>query len=201
MLLLRRLIHIPIKRYSTTISTTAPNAAATDIKTQAPVVKEKWKVRLVKYWKNLYRDYFEVASDIVKDARDRPLRAIFLLWGSSFLFVSAQLNPNDQHFHQAIRSATNDLILVSEKLQNRKAANHLRLIENAINAGVLRRLNLGIMSVMWLDDYGHECTLYKCTCKYLKPQWRNFHQRVVDVGFWNKWWILDEAMIDYDVNY
>lgn len=164
-------------------------------------VKQTFKGRLVKYWTNLYTDYTEVAKDVIKEARDRPLRAVGILWSLGFIYITASINPDEKHYIEKMRQYNNDLILVSEKLQNPESAGHLKSIENSINSGVLRRLNLGVCSIMWLDDYDRDCKLYKCTCKYLRPHFSTFYNRIIDVGFCNKWFVLDKKMIDYDINY
>lgn len=89
---------------------------------------------------------------------------------------------------------------VAEQLRNPEAAQHLQHLFKCQNANILRRLNIGFMSFIWVDNYDPECKLYKAQCTYLKPKWSNFNERIVDVGCLNTWWGLRRNMIDYDIN-
>lgn len=53
---------------------------------------------------------------------------------------------------------------------------------------------------MWIDNYDKDCFLYKTVCPYLKPRYLTFHERIIDVGALDKWWVLETKMKDYDVN-
>ena len=35
---------------------------------------------------------------------------------------------------------------------------------------------------------------------FLSPRWVEYVDRVVDVGFMGRWWRMEEAMLEYDVN-
>ena len=57
--------------------------------------------------------------------------------------------------------------------QNRNPASQ-RLIDyvsRAYNTGLVLRLNLGVCSLMWVDDYDEGLGLYAAQCEYLKPSW------------------------------
>ena len=55
---------------------------------------------------------------------------------------------------------------------------------------------------MWSDNYAPECGLYKSQCEYLKPSYFAWldSDRLVDIGFLDKWWLAHKAMTDYDIN-
>lgn len=90
--------------------------------------------------------------------------------------------------------------MVGEPIRNPITTKHLKSIEQCYNEGIIRRLSLGIVSFIWLDNYEKECANYKATCSYLKPEYLGFHHRIVDVGFIDKWWILEDKMKEFDVN-
>ena len=66
--------------------------------------------------------------------------------------------------------------------------------------GVVKRLNLLLFSVIWIDEFNDDIQAYKANCKYLKPSILSVPQRVVDIGFLNVWWSLKRIMVDYDIN-
>lgn len=89
---------------------------------------------------------------------------------------------------------------VGEAIRNPMSVQYVQWLGQCYNEGIVRRMNLGIVSLIWLDDYDEMCSLYKAVCPYLKTRYLTFYQRVVDIGFLDKWWILDNKMEDYDVN-
>lgn len=157
---------------------------------------EKW----AGYWKNLYIDYRDVALDAGKQIKTRPYRSGFLGITGSFLYYCARHNPTEKDFIEELRKFNSDLILVDESCHKPEAAEYLKFLERAHNQGLIRTLNLGALSLMWLHDYDAALGVYKATCLYTKPDYLHFRERIVDVGFLDRWWKLDKKMIDYDVN-
>lgn len=55
---------------------------------------ENW----IRFWKNVFIDYREVASDVGKDIKQKPIKAFFMFSGFSFLSYCATHNPNENNF-------------------------------------------------------------------------------------------------------
>lgn len=89
---------------------------------------------------------------------------------------------------------------MGESVRNPVAVKHIKFLEKCYNENVVRYMNLGILSFIWVDDYDNTCANYRATCSYLRPRYMTFYQRIIDVGFLNRWWISEEKMRDYDVN-
>lgn len=89
---------------------------------------------------------------------------------------------------------------VGEPIRNPVSVQHIKWLEQCYNEGLIRRLNLGILSLIWLDNYDRDCYIYKAVCPYLKPRYVTFYERIVDVGFLERWWLLERKMKDYDIN-
>ncbi|KAG8236130.1 hypothetical protein J437_LFUL001611 [Ladona fulva] len=157
---------------------------------------EKWH----KYWKNLILDYKEVGVDTVKSVKERPLKAATYISGLGVILYLVKNNPDEHNFQSAFISCLNDISVVGETIRNPSSQEHLDFLQRCYNANVLRRLNIGIMSFIWVDNYDSVCKLYKAQCTYLQPKYSTFHERIVDVGFLNTWWGLRKYMEDYDVN-
>lgn len=158
---------------------------------------EKW----LKYWKTVYTDYREVALEVKKDIKQKPLKALIL--GTTFtgLYFSAKHNPDGVSFRDAYLKAANEILLVHPSCQRKEAVEHLKNIEIYYNNHTIRRLNCGVASIMWIDDFSDECSTFEAQCSYLKLQYSKFTSRILDVGFLDNWWILSNKMIDYDINY
>uniref|UniRef100_A0A182PH27 Mitochondrial import inner membrane translocase subunit Tim29 n=1 Tax=Anopheles epiroticus TaxID=199890 RepID=A0A182PH27_9DIPT len=159
-------------------------------------ILEKWAM----YWKNLVIDYKEMVIDTGRTMRNRPVRSgvyVSLLAGS--LYAGAH-NPSETDFYDQFRRAYNQLSLVHQTCQNPIASQHLTFLERCHNEGILRRLSLGVVSFLWLDNYDKGLAIYKAVCPYLQPRYLTFHERIIDVGFNGKFWVLERKMIDYDIN-
>lgn len=159
-------------------------------------VVEKW----LAYWKGLVRDYRDVFLDVGKQAKERPIRAsICGALGASVVY-SFKHNPNEADFIDQLRTYNTKMVLVAAECHNPATSEHLIFMERCYNEGIIRRLSIGILSVLWLDNYDRAMSLYKATCSHTKPDLFTWHNRIIDVGFLDKWWKIDEKMTDYDIN-
>lgn len=159
-------------------------------------IVEKWSL----YWKELYTDYYEVARETVTNARNNPRKAVIYFICFGFVVYLNKSNPAETSFRDALLTASNDIMLVGKEVRNPISDNHLTFVESCYNAGLVRNFSFGIFSVMWIDDYDSAVGLYKANCTYLQPQYLTLYQRVIDVGFLNKWWFIENKMKDYDIN-
>ena len=112
----------------------------------------------------------------------------------------AKHNPDEACFRQDVLNSCSDIILTGEPIRNPKSTAHIQLLNDCYTEGIIRRLNLGVISFIWLDNYKEGLALYKAVCPYLKPRYLTFYERIIDVGFLDTWWILKDKMRDYDVN-
>lgn len=159
-------------------------------------VVEKW----LGYWKGVTNDYRDVVLDVGKQMKERPIKAaIYCTLGASAIY-SFKHNPSERDFIEQLRVYNNKMILVDPVCHNAVSSQYLTFLERCYNEGIVRRLNIGICSVLWLDNYDHAISLYKATCSYTKPELLTWHQRIIDVGFLDKWWKVNDKMTDYDIN-
>lgn len=159
-------------------------------------IVEKWG----SYWKALFRDYRDVTIDIFKFARDKPIRASAIGGVAASLVYCSKRNPDDTAFMNQLRLHNATLVLVSDECRSPVSSQYVTFLERCHNEGILRRLNIGVASVLWLDNFDRAVCLYKATCKHTKYDLLTWHDRVIDIGFLDKWWKLEKAMEDYDIN-
>ncbi|XP_013414491.1 mitochondrial import inner membrane translocase subunit Tim29 [Lingula anatina] len=152
------------------------------------------------YIKLVYTDYTNVAKQTVKDAADHPFRATWYTTLIGGLLYSWHTNPDERSFRIKLIQNTNDLLAVSHLVRNPNSDRHMQMLAQAVNHDELRRLNLGICSVMYLKDYGSDVDLYAAHCKSVSWRWWQFKDQIVDVGMWNYWFRLTSMMSEYDVN-
>ncbi|XP_072026285.1 mitochondrial import inner membrane translocase subunit Tim29-like [Amphiura filiformis] len=146
-------------------------------------------------------DYKNAVKDIFIDAKNYPLRATVYITTLTCATYAWSKNPDENNFDKSLLDASNDLVLLSDAVRNPDSEAFIRRVTVLRNEGVLRRMNLLVGSVMWWDNYDKDVAMYDAQCDHLKVKWRNFQERILDVGFHGRWWYLNKAMEDYDINY
>lgn len=167
-------------------------------------IPEKYKgtlaEKLLLYWKGLILDYRDVIIDVGKHIKEKPMRSsIYAGLGATTVYCFKH-NPSEMDFIEQLRLHNANLILVDKSCHNPISSEQSIFLERCYNQKIVRRLTIGVCSFLWIDDYDRALGLYKATCKYTKPDYSSWYQRVVDIGFLDKWWKIDERMHDYDVN-
>ncbi|XP_028942948.1 mitochondrial import inner membrane translocase subunit Tim29, partial [Antrostomus carolinensis] len=64
----------------------------------------------------------------------------------------------------------------------------------------LRYRNLLLVAVVYETPHAGDAALYRARCPHIGPRWWDFPGRLLDVGFWGRWWVLETRLRDYDVN-
>lgn len=159
-------------------------------------VVEKW----ADYWKNLLHDYAEVIKDTAISIKQQPLKSTALATVFGMATYCVKNNPDEISYRDAVISYSEEMMFVGPSVRNPIALQYLKDIENNYNEGTIRRLSFGIFSVIWKDDFNECLGIYKAQCNYIGLPFYKFHERIVDIGFLNKWFVLDKCMEDFDVN-
>ena len=61
-------------------------------------------------------------------------------------------------------------------------------------------MSLGLCSLVYEVPFDAQASLYQARCWYLQPCGTNFSDRILDVGFVGRWWVLGARMRDCDIN-
>ena len=64
--------------------------------------------------------------------------------------------------------------------------------------GVLAHRSFIIFSIIYRMHVNSELREFGAT--YLRPRWVEYLDRIVDVGWLGRWYYMEEAMVDYDIN-
>lgn len=171
-----------------------------------PKMPEKLKggriERVVNFWKNLVIDYKEACQDIGKAAKAKPLKAgVYGSLGLMALYANKH-NPNERSFYEHQIIVNQDLTMVPQASRNPTTYEWQADVTRAMNAGLLRSWNFGLFTIMWRADYAPEVGHVKAKCKYLEPGYLDVftQNRIVDIGFCDRWLMASRAMKEYDVN-
>ena len=152
------------------------------------------------YLKMVKEDYSEALKEVTDGARARPVKASIYASILGFCLYANHLNPDELSFKENYISNCQELSQVGDPIRNPASQRLIDYVSRAYNAGLVRRLNLGVCSLMWVDDYDEGLGLYAAQCDYLKPSWADMRHRVVDVGFLGRWWISEKKMEQFDIN-
>lgn len=170
---------------------------------QLPELPEKYKGTIIekwqKYWKQLGIDYKEVFLDVGRDIKAKPKKAAIIGATLTGIYYSCKTNPDLSDFYEQLYSYSNDMGMVHESCHSKKSSEYISFINKCSNEGVLRRLTIGVVSFLWIDNYNKDLGIYKAVCGHLKPEYLTFRERIIDVGFNNVWWNLREQLKDFDI--
>ncbi|KAJ8345829.1 hypothetical protein SKAU_G00300220 [Synaphobranchus kaupii] len=156
--------------------------------------------RVAGWCRGLLGDYKEACREVVVGSWERPFKAsvyLSLLGGAWACYLT---NPDDTSFETSLLESANQLGLLSPWVRSGTSDGHVQGLVRLRNAGRLRHASLGVASLTYRADYDPTASLYEARCSFLSVPWAELHDRVLDVGFAGRWWVLDAKMKDYDVN-
>nr|ACQ58475.1 C19orf52 [Anoplopoma fimbria] len=145
-------------------------------------------------------DYKEACREIVVGSWERPVKASVyasLLGGALACFYT---KPDHLSFETTLLECSNQLGLLSPWIRNGTSDGHVQSLVKLRNEGRLQHASLGLLSLVYRSEYDPDTTLYEAHCSNLSAPWRELPQRILDVGFVHRWWVLNSKMKDYDVN-
>ncbi|KAM9312053.1 mitochondrial import inner membrane translocase subunit Tim29 [Gastrophryne carolinensis] len=170
-----------------------------------PVKKPGFWVRMkngkmATWTKSLLHDYGEACKDIVVGAKERPGKATIYVALLAGVGVCSSKAPSEDSFQSSMLEASSDLLLLSPWTRSGKSDQHIQRLMALRNQGRLRYINLTLFSLMYEAPYDPQCDLYPTQCPHLKPRWSDFPSRVLDLGFFGRWWFLQQKMQEFDIN-
>lgn len=170
----------------------------------APVTGSRWerlKNSKAGVWcRSLFSDYKDASWEVVAGLWERPVKASVyasLLAGTWACFYT---KPDCSSFEATLLECSNQLGLLSPWIRNGTSDSHVQSLVKLRNEGRLRHASLGLLSLVYCADYDPDTTLYEAQCSNLSVPWRELPERMLDVGFIGRWWVLDLKMKDCDVN-
>lgn len=170
----------------------------------APAPSSRWQrlknSKAGTWCRSLLSDYKDACKEVVVGSWERPVKAsvyVSLLGGAAVCFYT---RPDRSSFDATLLDCSNQLGLLSPWIRNGTSDGHVQLLVKLRNEGRLQHASLGLLSLVYRSDYDPDVTLYEAQCSNLSTPWRELPQRVLDVGFAGRWWVLDSKMKDFDVN-
>lgn len=156
--------------------------------------------KFVLWTKHLLHDYGEACKDIVVGAKERPGKATLYISLLASVGICSSKAPSEDSFQCSLLEASSCLLLLSPWARSGSSDQHVQRLMELRNEGRLRHINLIIFSLMYEAPYDPDSDLYSSQCSHLKPRWSEFPSRVLDIGFFGNWWLLQNKMKDFDIN-
>ena len=179
-------------------SANKPSASA-EIANNAEVKLSK-KERIVNYLTMVKTDYREALREVTDYAKRKPIKTTLLSSLLGLGLYANHTNPDEKSFRENFIQNCEELSQVGDPVRNEGAEKLQNYLARAYNAGLLRRLDLWVCSVIWVDDGDKRLGVYSAQCEYLRPTWADMRLRTVDVGIFGVWWISSRKMEEYDVS-
>ena len=148
----------------------------------------------------LVRDYKAVGASAIKYARERPIKVMLQLSTLGLGSYSYTKNPNLQSYEDSLKASAHQLLQVSSLIRNKKSESYVNELMECLDQCRLTRRSFGIFSVLLKNEFSQEYDSVNKNCYYVQPRWLNIYDRIVDIGFLDRWFLLEKAMEDYDVN-
>ena len=159
------------------------------------------KERLINYLTMVKTDYREALREITDYGRRKPVKATLIYSLLGLGLYANQTNPDEKSYRENFIQNCQDLSQVGDPVRSPGAERLEDYVARAYNAGLLRRLDLVVCSLMWVDNQDPGMGVYSSQCQYLQPRWSDMRYRIVDVGLFGDWWISSKKMLEYDVNH
>lgn len=152
------------------------------------------------YLRNVYVDYKTVLLETAVAVQQKPHKGLLGFGIISSMYYAYRTNPSLNDFICALNANRLRVLLLSDLIRNPTADQYLNSVMQLFNEDRIRWMNCVFFTVIYRSEFSRADSTYEARCKILQPRWWQFHERVVDVGAFNLWFKLDQAMIDYDVN-
>ena len=151
-------------------------------------------------FRNIILDYYEVSLDIVKTIKTHRIRSVFGFFCTGAVVYSFRQVPSEYNYYGELLEWSNELSLVNEKEQNQVSKSHIDRTLRLYASNRLHYVHLGLVAIVMETPTYPDCKNYHSTCVHLQPRWWTFYERIIDIGVYRKWIVIQQKMKDYDIN-
>ena len=145
-------------------------------------------------------DYAHVFKDLFTSARSHPLKATAYISVGSLLVAAVKKRPDYTQYLNDVLTYGNELSMCSDMVRNPTAVNYIDDIIKHHYDRSLTYINLGVVALIMRNPHSAQCSNFRETCSSLQPRLWTCGERVMDVGVWGRWLLLDTNLKDFDVN-
>ncbi|XP_064557629.1 mitochondrial import inner membrane translocase subunit Tim29 [Zonotrichia leucophrys gambelii] len=155
--------------------------------------------RLGLWLRALLRDYSSSLREAAASARRRPALAAASLSALALGAALARSVPDRGSLEAAAVAAGAALGELPPGSRSPRAERHVQRLLRLRERHRIRVRSFGIVAVAGTDPNGAEPALYRARCPHLRPRpWDR--GALLDLGFLGRWWLLEAALRDCDIN-
>ena len=152
---------------------------------------------------DLIRDYKQALIDTFVYIKTKPIKATFYGTMIGLTLFTSKNNPDMESYREFLLDCSNRHSLISDLIRNKQSQNFIKNVMKYNNENRLVYWNFGIFSLVLLNNYAYEYDNYEKHCSTIRPRWisiDSWKERLIDIGFMNYWFVLNNVMVDFDVN-
>lgn len=161
-------------------------------------------MRRVSKWgqplKNIFVDYVEVSKDVAADLKRSPVKSMLWLLFGGIITGYYRKCPSLGSYKKEVIEYCNELGLCAEGARNHHAKLYIDRVSTMLNDGHVQYVNCGVFAIILQRSNSSKCHNYHETCSHLQPRIWTLHNRVLDIGVWDRWLILEKTMVNFDVS-
>uniref|UniRef100_A0A915PS39 Uncharacterized protein n=1 Tax=Setaria digitata TaxID=48799 RepID=A0A915PS39_9BILA len=161
---------------------------------------KRWCFTFVDYWKMVGNDYMIVIGDVLKDMRRRPIRTMIKVLPLGGAFYAYKTNPSERDMLNSLVERRQQMVLVPNSIHSKKADDEIASRTMYIDQNRLRLINCILFSILIKLPDGDDLCLYENQNSVLKRWWWQRYDDVIDIGAFDKWFMLGRSFENYDVN-
>lgn len=150
--------------------------------------------------KLIFEDYRSAIKDTLIHSKDHPFKSTAYVLGIGGVLAAWSQRPDYDSYVSAVVKYSNEICQCVEHSRKPSAYRHITDIIQLQSGHYLRYVNLGVVAIVIKRNYSADLKLYNETCGHVQPHWWTVFDRIVDVGFWHEWHVLERKMVDFDVN-
>ncbi|EGT38987.1 hypothetical protein CAEBREN_22781 [Caenorhabditis brenneri] len=158
-------------------------------------------ISIKEYFQRMGRDYATVAKETAAGCKERPIKAAVVFSGLGFLTYAYRTNPTELEMLDYLCERRQQLVLVPTSEHNPTTTKELVSRDFFLSQNRLHHYNLWFFSLLVASDHNDKLRIYSSQDSNLKEwPWTELWNNIVDVGALGKWWKMDTAFVDYDIN-
>ncbi|ETN75244.1 hypothetical protein NECAME_00655 [Necator americanus] len=155
----------------------------------------------VDYWCRIGNDYRIVAKETLEGCKEKPFKAGIYFTGLGVLVYAYRTNPTEASMLNDLRERRQTMTLLPISIHNKLSDDELAERSILLCQNRLHYYNLWFFSLLVRSTHDSSICTYESQDPNLKDWiWNEFFYNIHDVGFFGKWYKLEQKFKDYDIN-
>ncbi|VDK49587.1 unnamed protein product [Anisakis simplex] len=158
-------------------------------------------VRVVDYWKNVANDYKTVLVDLFEEAKQKPLKSTVFGLAFGVFAYAYKTNPSERDMLNALTERRQQMILIPNSIHNRATDREIASRTLYLDQHRLEHIDCFFFSLAVRRPHDRFVQLYLNQDVNLQDSWwKELWKNTIDVGAFGRWYSLNRAFQNYDIN-